>query len=141
MYGKTKKAVSFINTISEPTEQTKVKRRNKDGSQVMVRCPVAVKLYNEFMGGVDSADAKRKAYSCSRRSKKWWCRLFYFVLDVSIVNAHIIQSETNHQAKMDGKTFRLELVRELLSCYNSRKHRKRLWRVHHLVHSVSNTFP
>ena len=26
---------------------------------------------------------------------------------------------------MDGKTFRLELVRELLSCYNSRKHRKR----------------
>ena len=35
--------------------------------------------YNSGMGEVDLADAKRKVYTCSRRSKKWWTRLFYFV--------------------------------------------------------------
>ena len=46
-----------------------MKRKNKDGSQTNVACPVAVNNYNCFIGGVDMADAKRKVYSCSRHSK------------------------------------------------------------------------
>ena len=120
-----KKVVSFINTVYDPTEQSQVKRKNKDGSQALIPCPVAVKQYNMYMGGVDMADAKRKVYSCSRRSKKWWHRLFYFIVDVCIVNAHILQSETSHQGKMQQKKFRLELAREMLASHSSRKHRKR----------------
>ena len=120
-----KKLVYFIDTISDPPEVTQVFRRNKDGSQAVVNCPVAVKTYNAGMGGVDLADAKRKVYSCSRKAKKWWHRLFYFVLDVCIVNAHVLQCETPHQPKMSQKSFRLELARELLASHNSRKHRKR----------------
>ena len=120
-----KKAVCFINTIFDPADEAQVKRRNKDGSQVLVPCPRAVKEYNASMGGVDIADAKRKVYSCSRRSKKWWHRLFYFVVDVCVVNAHILQCDTPHQIILTQKEFRLELAREMLSCYNARKHRKR----------------
>ena len=77
------------------------------------------------MGGVDLADAKRTVYSCSRKSKKWWHRMFYFVIDVCLVNAHIILSETPHQSKPSQKDFRLELPMEVLASHNSRKHHKR----------------
>ena len=100
-----KKLVHFIDTISDPTEQTQVQRRNKDGSRSNVNSPLAAKTYNASMGGVDLADAKRTVYSCSRKSKKWWHRIFYFVIDVCVVNAHIILSETPHQSKLCQKDF------------------------------------
>ena len=119
-----KKDVYFINSICDPEDMSEVKRRNKDGSQSLISCPGAVKIYNAFMGGVDLADFKRKTYSCSRRAGKWWHRLFYFILDVCIVNAHILQS-TTHQSCMTQKHFRLELAREMLSCHNSHRGQKR----------------
>ena len=50
------------------------------------------------MGGVDLADYRRKLYSSLRKSKvKWYMRIFYFLLDVAVVNAHILESESpNH---------------------------------------------
>ena len=98
------KSVHFINTIYNSAEQAELKRKNKDGSQTYVPCPVAVKNYNCLMGGVNVADAKRKVYSCSRHSKKWWHRLFYYIVDVCIVNAFIIQSESIFSEKMNQKS-------------------------------------
>ena len=49
-----KKDVYFINYICDPEDTSEVKRRNKDGSQSLISCPGAVKIYNAFMGGVDS---------------------------------------------------------------------------------------
>ena len=119
------KDVYFINTISDPADKAQVKRKNKDGTQSLVDCPTAVKQYNTCMGGVDLADFKRKIYSCSRKSAKWWHRLFYYCVDVCIVNAHILQGLSPHQQCMKQKEFRLELARELMSCHNSRKCKKR----------------
>jgi hypothetical protein len=59
-----------------------------------VSCPLSVKFYNAYMGGVDLFDARQKTYSTSRKSKKWWYRLFYFILDTAVVNFYIIYKET-----------------------------------------------
>jgi hypothetical protein len=72
------------------------------------------------MGGVNIVDAKRKLYSCSWCSKKWWHRLFYFCVDITIVNAHIIESCTPHCEKRTQLQFWLELARELMSAYSCR---------------------
>ena len=77
-----KKNIDFIQTICPSSEQAQVMRKNKDGSRTAVACPLAVKLYNENMGGVDLANSKRQVYTCSRKAKKWWHRLFYFFLDM-----------------------------------------------------------
>jgi hypothetical protein len=78
---KDNRCVSMIDTITNPqAAATTVSRRNKDGTTGNVSCPEAIKLYNTFMGGVDLADQKRKSYSCSRKSRKWWHRLFFFSL-------------------------------------------------------------
>jgi hypothetical protein len=116
-----KKQVNFLNTITDPQKKTTVKRKKKDGSSINVKCPESVKLYNANMGGVDNADAKRKVYSCSRRSKKWWMRIFYFGLDVAVVNAHIVHQNTPNCPKITQKEFRMELAKELLSMHSVRK--------------------
>jgi len=47
------------------------------------------------MGGVDRFDKKRKCYSVSRRSRKWWLRIFYFLFDTAVVNAHALYNAVN----------------------------------------------
>ena len=116
---KDSKVVTMINTISNPSSLTHVRRKGKDGQLKPSTYPV--KLYNKHMGGVDLADARRKTYSCSRRSKKWWHRLFYYLIDLSVVNAYILFSESNHCARRSQKDFVLELSEQLMAKFNARK--------------------
>ena len=46
--------------------------------------------YNDGMGGTDLFDFFRGAFTTQRRSRKWWHSLFYFVLDSSAHNGHVI---------------------------------------------------
>ena len=55
------------------------------------------------MGGVDLADAKHKTYSCSRQAKKCWHRLFYFLIDIAIVNVHVLMLETPNVETLSQK--------------------------------------
>ena len=49
------------------------------------------------MGGVDRSDRMIRTYSVSRQSKKWWYRLFYYLLDTSFANSYILyQNSENH---------------------------------------------
>ena len=118
---KDNRCVPFINTICPPGQEETVQRRAKDGSRQTVKCPKSVKLYNQFMGGVDMADARRKSYSCSRKSRRWWLRLFYFLVDVSVVNSYVLAQESPLFPAMTLKDFIVSLAEELLSSYNSRK--------------------
>ncbi len=49
-------------------------RTQKDGSKKQYNCPIAIKDYNTFMGGVDKADMLCSIYGINRKSKKWWHR-------------------------------------------------------------------
>ena len=119
---KDRKVVPIINTISNPNNVSQVMRRNKDGTRSPVPCPDSVRLYNSYMGGVDLFDARRKTYSCSRKSRKWWLRLFYFLLDASITNAYVLRKETPGTKPLTLKEFVLQLCEHLIGCSNSRKH-------------------
>jgi len=129
-----KKPVYFVNNITHPREVTTVSRKQKDGSRKTLDCPQAVSLYNKYMGGVDMADAMRRLYSCSRKSKnKWYMRLFWFLVDTCVVNAYILQCESpNHPpTRSIGKNkkavyqtqlnFVLELAGQLIAKHDSRQ--------------------
>jgi hypothetical protein len=122
---KDNKVVSLINTITSPSLQTTVNRRSKDGSRAPIACPQSVKDYNTYMGGVDLADARRKSYSCSRRSRKGWHRLFYFLVDISMVNAYLLHQRNPNSPKQRMKDFILELATELLTAHSSREKKGR----------------
>ena len=122
---KDKKNIDFIQTICLPGKTGTVMRKNKDGTRRAVSGLLAVKLYNEYMGGVDLAYSRRQVYTCSRKAKNWWHRLFYFFLDVGIVNAHLMVTATPYCARRRQIEFRIELVREMMAQHSSRKRRGR----------------
>ena len=45
------------------------------------------------MGGVDLSDHLRSYYSLARTSHKWYKYIFYFLLDLAIGNAYILEKE------------------------------------------------
>lgn len=72
------------------TEESQVNRKNKDGTIAKVTCPEAIKNYNTYMGGVDKADMYCALYGTSRKSKKWWHRIFFGLVDRSLCNAFVV---------------------------------------------------
>lgn len=134
-----KKPVYFVNNVTDPREVSTVSRKQKDGTRKTLDCPEAVKLYNKYMGGVDMADAMRRLYTCSRKSKnKWYMRLFWFLVDTCIANAYILQCESpNHlptcsigQKKkpvyQTQLNFTLELAGQLIEQHSSRTYAGRI---------------
>ena len=90
--------------------------RPAPGGREEIQKPHVVDQYNCFMGGVDKSDQLLCYYAFSHRTVKWWRRLFYHLLQVAIVNAYIMYSETNQSGrKLDHEAFRVRLATELLA--------------------------
>ncbi|XP_050426609.1 piggyBac transposable element-derived protein 3-like [Adelges cooleyi] len=64
------------------SELTTVTRKDKFGRKKDMQCPQVVRDYNCYMGGVDHADQLRMTYGVDRKSKKWWHRIFWGLLDI-----------------------------------------------------------
>ena len=78
----------------------------------------ALKVYNAYM---DLFDSCHKTYSYSHKSKKWWTRIYYFLLDAAVTNVYILYKETPGTEAFTMKDFVLQLAEYLLGCHNCRK--------------------
>ena len=74
--------------------------------------PHIVERYNRHMGYVDSADRMANSYSICRRNFKWTTKLFFHLLDLTVLNSWILLSSCG--AKHTHRDFRLLLVRNLI---------------------------
>lgn len=97
--------------------------KHTDGSVSQVTCPFPVAQYTNCMGGVDRFDQRRELYSTSRRSRRWWLRIFYFIVDACLVNAHILYNSVRPESPMTQLVFRSRVFRALVGNYTSRKQR------------------
>ena len=119
---KDNKVVTVLNTNTQPSAVGIVLRRQKDGSRVSVCCPQSVILYNECMGAVDHGDQLRGYYSCRTKSRKFYIYIYHFLLNVTITNGFILYKHFHHAPKYKTiKEFRLQLARELIGDYCSRR--------------------
>ena len=57
------------------------------------RKPSAVHLYNNNMNGVDRADQLVVYYSFERNTRKWWRKVFFWLMETTIVNSYVIYHE------------------------------------------------
>jgi hypothetical protein len=94
---KDKRLVLLISTHAVPVQPPcthpdllmKVPRRNGAVREAIHTSPMHYE-YTTYMHGVDVADQLRASYSCQTRSHKWWHRVFFFLIDTTVVNMYII---------------------------------------------------
>ena len=74
--------------------------------------PLAVIDYNKNMGLVDKSDMQMSFSDTTRRSMKWYKKLFFRLLDLTIYNAYIL-FKYSHQEDLQLSTFRMQLIKEI----------------------------
>lgn len=121
-----RKCVLIATTMHTTRERSTVERTNKEGEKVTINCPKSVSDYNKNMGGVDLFDQLHACYNISWKSRRWWLKLFYYLVDASIVNSFILYKTGASTSKPPFKPkshlmFRSMLANQLIGDYNGRK--------------------
>jgi len=113
--------VHVMSTAFDPSDVSSVQRKQQDVTVLSVPCPKVICDYTTRMGSVDRFDQKRGLYSVSRRSRRWWLRIFYFLLDCAVVNACILFNSVHPDEPMTMLNFRQKLFCGLVLNYTSRR--------------------
>lgn len=123
------KCVRMLSTFAGANPVEDVRRYNRTTKKhEMIQCPHVIREYNKHMGGVDLLDSLVGRYKIIMRTKKWYFRLFYHLMDLTVINAWIMYTRI---AKNDPSLkplslaeFRIELG-ETLCKIDSNQQRKR----------------
>ena len=112
-----KRLVSMISTCYKGSEVVEVHRR--DNREEPIRKPLVIEKYNQFMGGVDKCDQLNQYYSFVRRSVKWYKKVFFWLLEICVVNSYLLYKLSRNppmpRKKLTLLAFRKELVQNLVS--------------------------
>ena len=119
------RVVTVLTTNTQPQQHDVVQRREHDGTRSDVPCPVAMALYNMYMGGVDKNDQFRQYYHVRLKCHKFYRYLFWFFFEVAVANAYILHTHYSGRARQPYKEFRLELAKGLVGEYHSKKRHNR----------------
>lgn len=107
--------VLFLSNFHNPEHIDFVSRKQKDGSSHNISCLKLVRDYNKHMGYVDKSDMYISLYKVNRKSKKWWHRLMWHFVDLSVVNSYIIYKTRAVGTKnMSLKDFRIAVATGLI---------------------------
>lgn len=98
----TKEVLLLSNAFHPKVGKTTILRTRKDGIKKKIDCPLAIKEYTKRMGGVDRFDQIKSTYAVGRKSKRWWLRIFYFLLDTSITNAFLLYCQNTNSTNFES---------------------------------------
>lgn len=80
--------------------------------------PLCVKEYNENRGLVDKSDMQISFSECIRRSRKWYKKFFFHLVDLTIYNAYVLY-KLKKNVNLRLATYQLEVIREIIGKYGS----------------------
>ena len=83
--------------------------------------PAPIFTYNQYMGGVDLNDQLRSYYSSGRSGAKWWRYFLWFILDVAIINAMILEHLSPLQLSPRCHSLKLDLAKQFIGGFCGRK--------------------
>ncbi|XP_067300961.1 piggyBac transposable element-derived protein 2-like [Pseudorasbora parva] len=125
------KAVLLASSFIGPEPVERCRRWSKEKKEyVEVDRPHIVKVYNHNMGGVDLADMFAALYRIDIRPRRWYLRILYYLIDLSLVNGWLLYRRhlTQKQEKkyMPLLDFRVQVADALIKVgkqadLNSRK--------------------
>lgn len=110
-----RKDVTMLSTAHNQSIDIVMKRPKGSRDKVQMPCPTCICDYNAYMGGVDLTDQHISYYSLTqRRTIKWWKKVFWRMVDISILNSWIIFRSNFPDKITSHRLFRIQLVHELV---------------------------
>ncbi|XP_025202907.1 piggyBac transposable element-derived protein 3-like [Melanaphis sacchari] len=103
------KVVTMASTFVGELDKRTTKRFDKKEKKIEISRPIVIEVYNSHMGGVDLIDSMIARYRIIMRSKKWYIKIFFHLLDVTVVNSWLLYK------KVTGKKCTLGAYREELA--------------------------
>lgn len=101
---KDNKMVHFISSFAGEHPHSTVKRFDKKKREKTdIPSPYVLMEYNRHMGGVDLLDSILARYKILVRSKKWYFRIFYHLLDITLANSWLLYRRVNESLNERGK--------------------------------------
>lgn len=73
--------------LMKSSEIDEVQRR---GEEEPTQKPRMINQYNCYMNGVDKCDQMLSSYSIQRKTQKWWKKLFFRLVELSIINSMVL---------------------------------------------------
>ena len=116
------KLVILLSNHHDPREVKHIGRRVKGSKdKIKVSCPTVIHAYNQYMGGVDLADQMKVTYPVDRRSKfRFYLRVFFDFLDISVVNSKIVYDKIESTVAMSSMDFRFSLACSMIGKFSNR---------------------
>lgn len=87
-----RKPVTMLSTCHGAADITDTGKRRHKGNEPVLK-PRVVQEYNKGMGGVDRQDQQLACFPIMRRYAKGYKKIFFYVLDMAIYNAYVLQAK------------------------------------------------
>lgn len=114
---KDNKYVSLLSSYAGTNPITTVARFDrKEKKMIQVDCPNVIREYNKHMGGVDLLDSLMGRYKIYLKSRKWYIRLFYHLIDLCTVNAWLLYKRVHNQKGHSNLKNQYEFRAEIAAC-------------------------
>ena len=118
-----RKIVCFATNAFPETMPDLCFRLQPNGTLCSQSVPPCLFPYNLYMGGVDTTNHLVKTYGYDRKSRRYWFRLKFQMLDLAINNGYLLYKNNCKRVGVTPMTtlqFRLDISRALL-CVSQRK--------------------
>ena len=111
---KDKRLVKFISTKHDVSMVT-IQRRKKGGHSEMeqVKKPACICNYNKNMSGVDHIDQMIFYYPCTRKTLKWAKKVFFYLMELTVHNSHVLYKAVTKNEKMKLYDFQMDIIQRL----------------------------
>jgi len=114
---KDRRDVYMLTTQFENQMIAVIGKKDHHGNQVMK--PLSVLKYNENMGAIDKTDMLLSSVECVRKTIKWYKKLFFHLIDLSLLNAYS-SYKTVTGKHLSLASYQLQLIREILTKYSKK---------------------
>lgn len=125
---KDNKIVTLLSTYVGAEPVSTIDRFDKKlKKKIPVTCPKIIKEYNAHMGGVDLMDSSIGRYRVHMKSRKWYLRIVYHLLDLAVINSWVLYKKVSTQNGFNPKkllnlgAFRTELAATLCTIDGSNR--------------------
>lgn len=116
---KDKREVFILSSLHDDSFENSKKINSKNNE--FFQKPKCIIDYSNNMGGVDRNDMQISFSECVRKSVKWYKKVFFHILDITVRNAYVLY-KLNTGKILQLSDFRLEIINSLLEIYGvSRK--------------------